>query len=72
MAAGLPSKYDVIARSLRRSRFITGIRDHSVSQRHLFCSHTKHSFVSMLQGIDRSEIQARKRKTVQRNFHREF
>lgn len=50
MATGLPSEYDVIAKSLRRSRFITVIRDHSVSQRHLSCSHTKHSFVSMLEG----------------------
>ena len=30
MATGLPSEYDVIAKSLRRSRFITVIRDHSV------------------------------------------
>ena len=50
MATGLPSEYDVIAKSLRRSRFFTVIRDHSVRQRHLSCSHTKHSFVSMLQG----------------------
>lgn len=50
MATGLSSEYDVITKSLRRSRFITVIRDHSVSQRHLPYSHTKHSFVSMLQG----------------------
>ena len=49
MATGLPSKYDVIAKSVRRSRFISGKKDHSISQRH-----TKASFVSMLQA-DRLE-----------------